>query len=177
MPADGASARMTYLENEMVGCSLISCQRLLHRNTLTLGRSRQVTRIATPFVKAHSVSRHIGAHFVTARFSRESLRQAEEDSAMTSPLQVLSHGDSPKPCHAVMYIKSNHSDRHVPVKQDQWVIVLFKFIRMVLVVDTKAAAVFKERLTANCVVDTPFLLIFWSTQCMAHVSTDKYPPN
>src|SRR5262245_58997290 len=169
MPADGASARTTFLANELVGGSLISYQRLLHRNTLTLGRCRQITRIATPFVKANSVSRHIGAHFVTARFSRESLRQAEEDSAMTSPLQVLSHGNSPKPCHAVMYVNSNHSDWCVPVKQDQWVVVLFKFIRMVLVVNTKSAAVFKEDITANCMIHTPLLLISWSTQCMARV--------
>src|SRR5215471_1212359 len=44
MPADVASARMTYLANEIVGGSLISYQRLLHRNTLTLGRSRHITR-------------------------------------------------------------------------------------------------------------------------------------
>jgi hypothetical protein len=96
---------------------------------------------------------------------------------MTSPLQVLSHGNPPKPCHAVMYVNSNHSDWRVPVKQDQWVVVLFKFIRMVLIVDTKAAAVFKEHITTNCVVHTPLFLIFRSTQCIASVFIHNLPPN
>jgi hypothetical protein len=130
-------------------------------------------RIATPFVKADSVSRHNGTRFVTSCFPRKSLRQAEEDSAMTDPLQVLSHGDSPKPCHAVMYVNSNHSDWRALVKQEQWVVVLFKFIRMVLVIDAKAAAVFKEDLTANRMVDTPLLIIFWSTQNMACIFIHK----
>src|SRR5262250_1932352 len=97
-------------------------------------------------------------HFVTACFSRKSLRSAEERSAMTSPLQILSHGNPPKPCHAVMYVNSNHSDWRVPVKQDQWVVVLFKFIRVVLIIDAKTTAAFKEDLTANCVICAPLFL-------------------
>lgn len=85
---------------------------------------------------------------------------------MTRPLQVLSHGNPPKPGYATMYVNSNHSDWRASVKQDQWVVVLFKFIGMVLIVHTKAAAVLKEHLTANGVVDLPLLLIFWPPQCM-----------
>ena len=92
---------------------------------------------------------------------------------MTSPLQVLPHGNSTKPCHAVKYVNSNHSDWRIPVKQDQWVVVLFKFIRMVLIIGAKVAAAFKERLTANCVVHTPLFLIFWSTQYMSRVFIHK----
>lgn len=48
--------------------------------------------------------------------SRKCLRLAEEDSAMTSPLKIFSHGNPAEPCRAAMYVNSNHSDWLAPVK-------------------------------------------------------------
>ncbi len=78
---------------------------------------------------------------------------------MTTPLQGFAHRNPSKPRHATVYVNADHADWGAIVNKDQGVMPAGELVRMILDVDANLASIFKEHLTANRIISTPFFAV------------------